>query len=434
MERKEMETVGMLQGSKMTLIEQGHPVIRLLREIPELIFPDETEKLPPSAIPLKTLFTRKQMDENHVDCLILYRIALRVLHILTALSRRGICAGLMDIGDFYVELGAADLPVYLIHPEKFQLLHFEQDYEWYPEDEKLFGDQTFFDADAQQKADVRLMYKILVASARGNVKIPPKYTEADYSELFYRTLPDEWKQIFAGESAVDYAGMERLLLQCIEMEEEFAGEAKNRINAREEQNVKEQVRSAPAEPSANKKQLFCMIVLLRTELSEAGLISKLLYQLQDQLETEGKLTGMQYRQAFVFGSGTVSVREFSSYPMGFRCQCEQQIKKYSCGEALMVAAGLMEETMDDETDRAQEENPAGEEYRMYVLADGRLKNDRMFQQAVSLIEKTQERGLIFTVITAGEESRCEACLRLKNLMNRRSDAGRRDEKTTESGR
>ena len=101
---EERKTVGMLTGSKQELFERDHPVIRQLREIPELIFPDEMEKLPPSALSLKQLFTRKQMDENHVDCLILYRIAAGALHILEELSQRGICPGLIEIGDFYAEL------------------------------------------------------------------------------------------------------------------------------------------------------------------------------------------------------------------------------------------------------------------------------------------------------------------------------------------
>ena len=127
---EERKTVGMLTGSKQELFERDHPVIRQLREIPELIFPDEMEKLPPSALSLKQLFTRKQMDENHVDCLILYRIAAGALHILEELSRRGICPGLIEIGDFYAELLPGSVQVYLTHPEKFQLLHYEQDYEW----------------------------------------------------------------------------------------------------------------------------------------------------------------------------------------------------------------------------------------------------------------------------------------------------------------
>ena len=60
---EERKTVGMLTGSKQELFERDHPVIRQLREIPELIFPDEMEKLPPSALSLKQLFTRKQMEQ-----------------------------------------------------------------------------------------------------------------------------------------------------------------------------------------------------------------------------------------------------------------------------------------------------------------------------------------------------------------------------------
>ena len=97
----------MLRGSKEELFEQNHPVIRQLKEIPELIFPDQTEKLPTSALSFKRLFTRKEMDENHVDCLILYRIAGGVVHILKELQKRGVCPGLIEIGDFYV-CGSAD--------------------------------------------------------------------------------------------------------------------------------------------------------------------------------------------------------------------------------------------------------------------------------------------------------------------------------------
>ena len=236
----ERKTVGMLRGSKEELFAQGHPVIRQLKEIPGLIFPGEMEALPASAISLKRLFTRKQMDENHVDCLILYRIADGVLHILMKLSEKGIHPGLIETGDFYVELLPGGVQVYLTHPEKFQLLNFEQDYEWYPEDERLFGDLELFDADAQRRADVRLIYKILVASSKGNVKMPPKFTEADYSELFYKALPDEWKQLFAEQPDCDYVVMERLLRQCIEMEESFAREAREKFSEKAQKKLDEQ--------------------------------------------------------------------------------------------------------------------------------------------------------------------------------------------------
>lgn len=413
----ERKTVGMLRGSKEELFAQGHPVIRQLKEIPGLIFPGEMEALPASAISLKRLFTRKQMDENHVDCLILYRIADGVLHILMKLSEKGIHPGLIETGDFYVELLPGGVQVYLTHPEKFQLLNFEQDYEWYPEDERLFGDLELFDADAQRRADVRLIYKILVASSKGNVKMPPKFTEADYSELFYKALPDEWKQLFAEQPDCDYAVMERLLRQCIEMEESFAREAREKFSEKAQKKLDEQEQMLAEQSGADKgrtgKRMFSAIVLLRTELDDCRIMSRMLYQLQDELETEAELARWEWQQAFVFGNGSIAVKEFASYPLGFRCQCEQEIKDYSAGEALIIAANLMEEIM--------RRHGQSNIFRMYALADGRLKNDRVFQAALSMLKTRQQEGMEFYLL-AGEESRCEACQKLGCLMRQQEEA------------
>ena len=426
---EERKTVGMLTGSKQELFERDHPVIRQLREIPELIFPDEMEKLPPSALSLKQLFTRKQMDENHVDCLILYRIAAGALHILEELSQRGICPGLIEIGDFYAELLPGSVQVYLTHPEKFQLLHYEQDYEWYPEDERLFGELELFDKDAQRRADVRLLYKILVASAKGNVKMPPKYTEADYSELFYKALPDEWKELFQERPDCDYATMKEMLRQCIAMEESFARAARERLDEKAQKKLEEEERlsaeNGGQEERQGKKTLFSMIVLLRTELEDSRIMSRMLYQLQDELETETSLSQWEWRQAFVFGNGNIAVKEFATYEPGFRCQCEQEIKDYSAGEALIIAANLMGEAMRGyqagSSHRGRHEKggavPGQQEhiFRMYALADGRLKNDRVFQAALSMLNDCQRQGMEFYLLT-GEDSRCEACQKLDQLM------------------
>ena len=426
---EERKTVGMLTGSKQELFERDHPVIRQLREIPELIFPDEMEKLPPSALSLKQLFTRKQMDENHVDCLILYRIAAGALHILEELSQRGICPGLIEIGDFYAELLPGSVQVYLTHPEKFQLLHYEQDYEWYPEDERLFGELELFDKDAQRRADVRLLYKILVASAKGNVKMPPKYTEADYSELFYKALPDEWKELFQERPDCDYATMKEMLRQCIAMEESFARAARERLDEKAQKKLEEEERlsaeNGGQEERQGKKMLFSMIVLLRTELEDSRIMSRMLYQLQDELETETSLSQWEWKQAFVFGNGNIAVKEFATYEPGFRCQCEQEIKDYSAGEALIIAANLMGEAMRGHQagspHRGRHEKggavPEQQEhiFRMYALADGRLKNDRVFQAALSMLNDCQRQGMEFYLLT-GEDSRCEACQKLDQLM------------------
>lgn len=443
----ERKTVGMLRGSKEELFTQGHPVIRQLKEIPGLVFLNEMEMLPSSAISLKQLFTRKQMDDNHVDCLILYRIADGVLHILMKIAEKGIYPGLIEIGDFYVELLPGSVQVYLTHPEKFQLLHFEQDYEWYPEDERLFGDLELFDADAQRRADVRLIYKILVASSKGNVKMPPKFTEADYSELFYKAMPDEWKQLFATQPDCDYAVMERLLAQCIEMEESFAKEAREKLDEKAQKKMLEQEMGLEEQNGAaegkSDRRILSVIVLLRTELDDCRIMSRMLYQLQDELETEAELSHWEWQQAFVFGNGSIAVKELTFYPPGFRCQCKQEIKDYSAGEALIIAANLMDEIMKRYgyagSHRGRHEPnrrkivQKGNIFRMYALVDGHLKNDRVFQAALSMLAARQKEGMEFYLL-AGEESKCEACQKLGNLMREQEQiAKRQGERDVDSG-
>lgn len=400
------KTVGMADGSKADLFARRHPVVRQIREIPEIIFEEDTDKVPASAMSLKKLFSRKQMDEYHIDFLILYKIALAVLKILKKLSEINVYPGLVDVGDFYVDpehiLSGG---VYLFHPQKFQLLHFEQDYEWYPEDERIFGDALLFDETMQKKADTRLLYKILVASARGNVKYPPGHTEADYSALFFKALPDEWKQIFKDNEGSSYEHMEELLRQCIEVEESFAKQARMRLDEKAEKKIEKEAAALPEEKGETGKKLFCTIALLRTELEDSRRISKMLYQLQDELEMEAVLSHVQYYQAFVFGNGSVSAKDFSCYEEGFRCQCEQQIKEYSAGEALMIAASLAK--------KQRGICPEGE-HRMYVLADGSLKNDRIFQAALAMLEEQKNEGMQFH-LCLDEDSSCEACLRLKHL-------------------
>ena len=103
-ERERMETVPMGNGSKEELFEKGHPVIRELKSIPEIIFEEQIGMLPSSAIPVKSLFARKQMDHFHVDSLILKKIALQVLHILKKLSQKHIYPGLIELQEFYVDM------------------------------------------------------------------------------------------------------------------------------------------------------------------------------------------------------------------------------------------------------------------------------------------------------------------------------------------
>ena len=401
-----MGIVDMVSGTKKDLFTSGHPVIRELRKIPGILMEEDIYKMPSSCISLKDFFARKQMDTCHVDCLILYKIARNVLQIMTGLSRNMIFPGIVGLEDIYVDTKRGDYPVYILHPEKFQLLDFEQDYEWYPEDERIFGEMTLFNRESQLKADTRLIYKILVASVKGNVKIPPKITDADYSELFYKALPDEWKTLFKEEEPAGYVRMQELLEQCIEVDETFAKQAKERLDDKAQKEAGEkQEKVCAVRGKHEKKIVYCMMVLLRTELKESRKMSKLLYQVQDELELEERLSHWDCRQAFVYGDGVVMAREFESYPSGFRCQCQQQIKEYSAGETLIIASNMMGETMTL--------NPASE-FRMYILTDGSLKNDRLFRSALTMLKERKQEGLKLYLISEDGDS-CEACQQLARL-------------------
>lgn len=408
-EIERMGTVDMVSGTKKDLFASSHPVIRELRKISGILMEEDICKMPSSCISLKDLFARKQMDACHVDCLILYKIASNLLRIMTGLSRSMIFPGIVGLEDIYVDMKRGNYPVYLIHPEKFQLLDFEQDYEWYPEDERLFGEVTLFNRESQLMADTRLIYKILIASVKGNVKIPPKMTEADYSELFYKTLPDEWKRLFEGKESMGYGKMKELLDQCIEIEENFAKKAKERLDDKARKEAGEERENAFVRGKHEKKPVYCMMVLLRSELKESRKMSRLLYQAQDELELEGCLSHWDCRQSFVYGDGVVMAREFESYAPGFRCQCQQQIKEYSAGEALIIASNMMEETM--------RLNP-GSEFRMYIFADGSLKNDRLFRSALMLIKERKQEGMEIHLISEESDS-CEACQNLRRLAEKK---------------
>ena len=410
-ERERMETVPMGNGSKEELFEKGHPVIRELKSIPEIIFEEQIGMLPSSAIPVKSLFARKQMDHFHVDSLILKKIALQVLHILKKLSQKHIYPGLIELQEFYVDMDNSQYGVVLLHPEKFQLLTFEQDYEWYPEDERIFGDATLFDEKMQQIADNRLIYKILVASAKGNVKIPPLKTEADYSELFYNILSEEWKQIFERREICSYEKLQQLLEDSIQIEEEFARMTKESLDEKSEQKKQEKTEKFQTKKESEEEQ-FALFVILRTELDNSQKISKMLYLLQDELELENTLLGHSCQQAFVFGNGAVQVKKFQRYHKDFRCQFPQVIRDYSAGEALIIGTDLLQEKKEELLLKNKGEK---QQFYLYILMDGRIKNDQLFQIALTKLKKVREEGVELKLRMV-DNIYCEACQKLKDVV------------------
>lgn len=410
-EIERMETVPMGSGSKEQLFEKGHPVIRELKRIPEIIFEEQIAMLPSSAISVKSLFARKQMDQYHVDSLILKKIAMQVLHILRQLSECHIYPGIIDLQDLYVDMNNSQYGVVLLHPEKFQLLTFEQDYEWYPEDERIFGDAVLFDEKLQQIADNRLIYKILVASARGNVKVPPLKTEADYSELFYNILSEEWKQIFERREICSYEKLQQLLEDSIQIEEEFARMTKESLDEKSEQKKQEKTEKFQTKKESEEEQ-FALFVILRTELDNSQKISKMLYLLQDELELENTLLGHSCQQAFVFGNGAVQVKKFQRYHKDFRCQFPQVIRDYSAGEALIIGTDLLQEKKEELLLKNKGEK---QQFYLYILMDGRIKNDQLFQIALTKLKKVREEGVELKLRMV-DNIYCEACQKLKDVV------------------
>lgn len=412
-EIERMETVPMGSGSKEELFEKGHPAIRELKSIPEIIFDDKVDRLPSSAIPVKSLFARKQMDYYHVDSLILKKIALQVLHILTQLSERHIYPGLIDLQDLYVDMNNSQYGVVLLHPERFQLLTFEQDYEWYPEDERIFGDATLFDETMQKIADNRLIYKVLIASARGNVKIPPLKTEADYSELFYNILSEEWKQIFENKEVCSYTKLKKMLEESIQMEEEFAQMTKEKLDEKSEQKNTQKTEALKEKKGQEETEQFDLFIILRTELDNSMKISKMLYLLQDELELDNTLSGQHAEQAFVFGNGAVQVKKFQHHRPDFRCQFPQNIREYSAGEALIIGTDLMKEKKESVFSGSTDSQKT--KFSIYILMDGRIKNDQLFQIALTRLQKLQEEGVTLKLKMVNNIY-CEACQKLENIV------------------
>ena len=394
------------------LWKEGDPLPEEILAIPEVISPGDRrmEAVMDSFISLKVLFRREEMDSHHVDCLILYQIALRVLHIMEDLKKRQVFPGLYDLKDFYVDLGQG-ISVCLTHPERFQFPGHPQDYEWYPEDEKAFGDLEIFDEKSQQLADSRLIYKILVASSKGNVLIPPRETRADYSALFYRTLPAELAEGFGRKEGLSHHEMKTLIEEAILLEKENARAVRER---RQEEAVRLAAdavcspcrgQNEKAEDGADQEVIYNLFVLLRTEISQTGRLSRLLYLCQDQLELETGFRNDNSCQAFVYGDGFVQAREFCQYPPGFRVQLPQKIRDYSCAETMVIACELMEKSMALKADE-------GSRFNMILITDGRLKNDGIFQHALNRLQKLKKRGCALTFVYDPDYG-CEACDRLR---------------------
>lgn len=395
-----IDTQGQTPASKEELFASSHPVIKMLRELPQVIFPGDEGRLPDQACSLKCLFGREMMDHYHVDRRRLYAMALSVATLLEGFRQRNIYPGLLDLEDLMTDPASQDSPVYLVRPNRFQLLFFEQDYEWYPEDERLLGDGLFFDEARQLLSDQRLIYRILIGSCRGNIKVPPAKADVDYAHVFYQQLPDRWKEklehheVWTHLQIIDELKKQLMLDQAEASAKAGPGPVEEKLESR---------------PSGNKGPLYCSFVLLRTQLHRPLGLEKIFYQQLEELENEGEMTGRSIVFSFVYGDQVVEARNFREYPAGFRFELAQDIRDYSFGEALVIARDLMADHM------ARQQDHKGD-YRLYILLDGRFKNDQILKKMVDDFLKMKEEGLRIFLLESGE-CYCEAKEQLCRLLD-----------------
>ena len=395
-----IDTEHQTPAGKEELFRSSHPVIRMLRELPQVIFPGDEERLPEEACSLKCLFGREMMDRYHVDRQRLFSIALSMASLMEGFRQRHICPGLLDFEDLLVDPARQDSPVYIIHPQRFQLLFFEQDYEWYPEDERLLGEGLFFDEERQLLADQRLIYRILIGSCRGNIKVPPARSDVDYAHIFYEQLPEDWKERFARHEVWSHMQMiDQIKKQMMLSQAETTAA---RFSLKEEE--------PDRAPSSSKKgSLFSTFVLLRTQLRHPMRLEKILFQTLEELENESEMTGRRSFLSFVYGDQVVEARDFQEYPRGCRFELSPDIRDYSFGEALVIARDIISDNM---------ARRSGEDcsHRLYILLDGRIKNDQILKKMVDDLEQMKDKGFKVFLVESGE-CYCEAKEQICRLLD-----------------
>ncbi len=396
-------TVPMDITSKSALFEQNHPIVRELKSMDQIIPGDHPVLHKQDCLPLKKLFLKENMDYYHVDCLILKKIALRMLELQMAFQKRGIFPGLYSMDDIYVDLSDSSLPLYMTHPEKVQLLNHEQDYEWYPEDERLLGDIILFDQKSQPVADQRFLYRILVAASKGNVKIPPRNTDRDYSALFYGTLPPVWKDVFEKENLLSYQQWRESLEESIAQEEYFEKKVKEE-NYDSPQNYS---KTDDTDPVSSERKMNVIYILLPSEKDNSLDFSRLVYETQDRLNLEEEHGKFLLQQGFIYGDGVIKQKKLRHYSRGYRVQIPTKVLDYAKGEALLVGIDWMEYLMEEEADSLS---------RIIVISDGKISNDPMFKEVLIKAQRLQTSGCRIELILGGE-SNCEAWEQWKKKLN-----------------
>lgn len=396
---------------KRLLLEGDGEIAEKIRSIPRIAAGGMAEDPDRGILSLQALFERAGIDRWHVDSMVLKKIALSALGVLEALAEAGITAGLYDLADIVTDLNQDTKPVCFLRPERFQLADYEQDYEWFPEDERLLPGLTHFDEQSQLLADNRLIYKILVGSARGNVRVPPRKSDLDYASLFYNVLPDAWKQAFENGKIFSRQELREVLTASIALEEEYARQSRQRIERMEEEgSLAAPVGGQEEEAGEDGQTRLIWYVILRTQPASAGDMGKLLYDRQEEAEQFCRLKKSRLLQGFVYGDGMVLAREAREYSAGYRSQLAARIREYSAGEALIVAADLIEENL--QAAKAENEDQA---VTVCFLADGQIPNDKVFRAGAARIRKVADRGVRIRFVRSASAVACEAFDTLKEM-------------------
>lgn len=383
--------------NKMIFLCSNHNFAKKIREKSYLLLPETTvlkkeedtsytigytcENLPFEGMTLRQLFQKENIENYHIDIGILYEIAIRLMEILNDLARDDIYPGLLDLASIVVPKANPTSDMKIIHIEKFQYLRYEQNFSWYPCDERLFDEEVIlFQELTQWKANEKLLYKVLVAAEQENVKIPPR-NSWEYSTIFWNILPFSWKERFLSiqtEEKIEYREVITELKHTLVEEKRY--EMSENSQKREEEKEVEQP----------KEEIEAMFVLLREEEKSLKDMSRELYLLMEELEEE---KNHKRKLAFVYGDKYIYGKNFSYYKRGFRVQLKKNIKNYSFGEAILIAAELLEEEIRKEHKKAE----------LYVLVDGQIRKDAMFLYAVERLERLMEDYEIqFTLVPIGD--------------------------------
>lgn len=395
--------------NKIIFLCSNHSFAKKIREKNYLLLPKTTilkeegevsytigytcEKLPFEGITLKQLFQRENIEEYHIDIGALYEIAIHLMKILKDLAMDDIYPGLLNLESIVVPKKNPVSDMKIIHVERFQYLRYEQSFPWYPCDERIFDEEVvLFQELTQWKANEKLLYKVLVAAEKENIKIPPR-NSWEYSVIFWNILPFSWKERFLSistEEKIEYSEVLSELKRTLVEEKSY--ELGN-TGQKEEENEQEQT----------KEEMKTMIVLLREEEESIKDMSRELYLLMEALEGENNY---RRKMSFVYGNKYIYGRPFSYYKKGFRVQLQNKIKNYSFGEAILIATELMEEELKKEKTKAE----------FYVLVDGKIRKDAMFLYAVGKLKELLENYKIQFLLVPIGECQGEAYGMLRKMM------------------